>query len=149
MSDITTIEGPKGRSVTFEPCPVNYFPNDSDMTATRMTIFTYGDPVFFLDFIIQEDTRYTIYFEVFPDYREGRWLNYTEFDGGEPFDKGIEIFKNCSRIVHLNITPNSAPSVLEGIKRRQDLTDKDLVLASKIYLSGALMDVIDVNKGSE
>ena len=63
MSDVTYIEGIDGRNATFEPSPVNYFPSNPEMVATRLTIYNYDDPVFYHDFIVSDGTLYALYLE--------------------------------------------------------------------------------------
>ena len=143
MSDIIRIEGIDGRNGTFEPSPVNYFPNDPDMVATRLTIYDYDKPVFFHDFVIYQNTLYALYLEAMPDYRDGKWVQYIDFKGGTAFQEAMEIYGIHEREVILGISPYSAPSVLEAIKKRADLTEQDIFVATKVFLNGSIMDVID------
>lgn len=143
MSEIIRIEGVNGRNATFEPSPVNYFPNDPEMVATRITIFNYDDPIFFHDFIVHDGTLYGLYIEAMPDYRDGKWTEYIDFKGGSGFDQAMEIFGKHDREVMMNLSEKSAPAVLKAIKNRIDLTQKDIMFATKLFLTGSVMKVID------
>lgn len=143
MSDVVYIEGIDGRNGKFEPSPVNYFPNNPDMVATRLTIFNYEDPVFYHDFIIHEGTLYALYLEAMPDYRDGKWTQYIDFKGGSGFQQAMEIYGRHEREVIMNISEHSAPSVMQGIRNRIDLTEKDIMFATKLFLTGSVMEVID------
>lgn len=146
MSEVTRIVGVDGRSGTFEPSPINYFPNDPEMVASRLTIYDYENPVFFHDYIVHNGTLYGLYLEAMPDYRDGKWVNYIDFKGTPAFQEGMALYGTYEREVFLNITPTSAPSILEAIQRRKDLTEQDIMVATKIYLNGAVMDIINTGE---
>lgn len=146
MSEVIRLEGVNGRNALFEPAPVNYFPNDPNMIATRLTIFNYDDPVFFHDFIVYNDTLYALYIEAMPDYRNGEWVNYIDFKGQGQFEEAMALYGVYEREVFLNITPQSAPSILDAIGKRKDLTEQDIMVATKIYLNGSVMDIIDTGE---
>lgn len=148
MSEVVRIEGVNGRNGTFEPSPVDYFPNDPNMKATRLTIYDNDDPVFFHDYIVYNNTLYGLYLEAMPGYRDGKWVNYIDFKGGPAFEQAMAIYGTYEKEVFLNITPNSAPSILEALKRRTDLTEQDIMVATKVFLQGAVMDVVDTGEPS-
>jgi hypothetical protein len=148
MSEVTRIEGINGRNGTFEPSPINYFPNDPNMVATRLTIYNFDDPVFFHDFIVHNNTLYALYIEAMPDYRDGKWVNYIDFKGGPAFDQAMALYGVYEREVFLNITPHSSQSVLAAIEKRKDLTEQDIMVATKLFLNGTVMEVIDTGEPS-
>lgn len=142
MSGTRSFEGVDGRSGIDTVCPIEYFPNNPDMTARRLTIYTYGEPVFFHDYIVYEGTMYALYIEAMPNFRNGEWLKHIDFSGPK-FKENYEIFGKYDREVWLNITPYSADSILQALARRTDLTAQDIMVAARIHLTGDVMLVRD------
>lgn len=144
MSDTRRFEGTDGRSGVDTVSPVMYFPNDPDMVARRLTIYTYGEPVFFHDYIVHEGTMYALYVEAMPNFRDGKWLEYINF-GGPTFEKNYEIFGKYDREVWLNVTPYSSESILKALEKRADLTQQDLMIAAKINVTGDVVMIYDTD----
>ena len=58
---------------TIEPCPIDYFSSDAKR-ATRLTAFKGEEKFCTWDVYLNDDTRYTLYFEAEEPFRQNLWM---------------------------------------------------------------------------
>ena len=126
-------EGPHGYATDTES-PVNYFPGQGKR-ARRFTLYRNDMLVLFMDYYIEGDTRYGLYFEVDPAFRDGQWLEIiAQIKNFAP-----NYFQE-SRTVWLHVSPYLMRSLPKLLATREMLLEKDKAFATTVYIEGAVND---------
>lgn len=133
MDDLT-IHGPSGYA-TDKYAPVDYF-KGQDKRARRFTLYRGTKQVLFFDYFIVDDTRYVLYVEVNPAFREGKWLEIAAEIQANP-DNHL----NQKRVVWLKVSPwlaKAMPNILTTIDK---LNEKDITFIKSAYIEGAINEI--------
>jgi hypothetical protein len=135
-------EGVDGLGMFDEPCPIVYFPNDETIEARRLTRTKDNEPIFFLDYVLRDETLYALYLEVMPEYRNDEWLQYLDFNK-ETFEKNYSEFGRYTKTVWVNPVGFSFPSADKVLDKRVKLSQDGLLDQGEIFIQGPIMKYVD------
>lgn len=135
-------EGVNGLAVTDEPCPITYFPEDITTEVRRLTRTKDEEAVFFVDYVLRDETVYVLYFEVAPKYRNTDWLQYLNFDK-QMFDKGYAQFGKFTKSVWVNTTESVNPTLDSLLEKRIQLSKNGFVDPGEVFIQGSTMKYVD------
>ena len=127
--------GPNGRA-TDTASPVNYFPGQ-DKRARRFTLYRDEHQVLMFDYHIEGDTRYVLYFEVEPAFRDGHWIQIVT--GIKNYAKN---YLDQDRVVWLHVSPYLAKTLPRILTAVQDLNEKDALFLKEVVIEGAVNNVV-------
>lgn len=131
------VEASDGFSATGSLSPVTYFPEEPDRIVRRMTRSKDNTPIFCIDYTIEDDTMYVLSLQVEPEYRDGKWLEYVNFDRPESkgvFEEGYNNFGKFSKTVWIGYT--ETPTFKKALEKRDNLSKKKIMVDSEIYMQG-------------
>lgn len=131
------IPGPSGYA-TDKYSPVDYFPGQ-DKRARRFTLYRGTKQVLFFDYYVVDDTRYGLYMEVNPAFRDGKWLEVVADVQANP-DNHL----NQKRVVWLKVSPWLAKSMPAMITAVEKLNQKDITFIESVYIEGAINDIYNL-----
>lgn len=137
MSEIHYYETVNGLGATSQLSPVTYFPDEPERVVKRFTRTKDGAPIFWFDYTIDDDTLYSLSIYVEPEYRDGQWLEYINFDKPEfkeAFEKGYEEFGKFSKTVWMGY--NETPTFKKALEKRDQLSKKGVMVDSEIFMQG-------------
>ena len=123
---------------TVEPCPVDYFGSESKRAERVITYF--GDQkVSTWDVFCNDDTRYFLFFEAEPNFRNKRWLELVAtYEPGSlaRFDRPNAVwFRTGEWVVE------DKQHFVNSVK---NLGDKGVLHVQKVFSEGALTEIIDL-----
>ena len=137
MSDVHHIVGFDGLGVTLEPSPINYFPDKPEVVVRRFIRTKNDNPIFWVDYIIKDDALMIISIQAEPEYRDGKWLEYINFDEARKasiFEDGYQKMGKFSKTFWLGVNDN--PNFQTLLEKRDHLSKSGLMVDSEIYLKG-------------
>lgn len=127
--------GPDGHGTDTES-PIDYFPGQNKR-ARRFTLYRNNLLVLFFDYYVEGDTRYGLYIEVDPVFRDGKWLEIiTQIKNIQPD------YLQEPRVVWLRVSPWLAKSLPKLVATREALLERDAAFAATVYIEGAINDHI-------
>jgi hypothetical protein len=135
--DDLVIEGPFGHA-TDTASPVDYFPGQ-DRRARRFTLHRDGKQVLFFDYYVSGDTRYGLYVEVEPEFRDGKWIEVVS-----SIQKKVSNYLNQPRVVWLKVSPWLAKSMPNMLATVETLNEKDITFIKSVYVEGAVNNIFNV-----
>jgi hypothetical protein len=140
------IKLPEGRKLTDELSPIDYFPG-TELRARRMCGYI-SDEVRFIsiDYIIVDDTRYMLYIDVSPDYREtGEWQRIFEEDASRPeYVPFTSKFFGVKNIVWVQTSREIAEKKEELLQISRTLSKESTATFDKVYVYGAVNEIVDL-----
>lgn len=140
-----TFEGGDGMGMVDEPCPITYFPDDPNTEVRRLTRTKDDAPIFFVDYVLRDETLYALYLEVYPDYRGKDWIQYLNFNK-ETFESNYAEFGKFNKSVWVN-TSNFAHSSLEmALEKRVQLSQEGFLDQGEIFVQGSMMEYVDTRE---
>lgn len=140
-----TFEGVDGLAMVDEPCPITYFPNDTNTEVRRLTRTKDNEPIFFVDYVLRDETLYALYLEVSPEYRGQNWVQYLDFNK-EAFAKGYSEFGKFTKSVWVNTTSFAHSSLEMALEKRVQLSKESLLDPAEIFVQGSMMKYVDTRE---
>lgn len=140
-----TFEGVDGMAMVDEPCPITYFPDDENTEVRRLTRTKDGEPIFFVDYVLRDETFYALYIEVTPEYRGQNWVQYLNFNK-EAFEKGYSEFGKYTKTVWVNTSSFAHASLEMALERRVQLSQEGFLDQGEIFVQGSMMEYVDTRE---
>jgi hypothetical protein len=143
MSDKYIINGVEGRWACDEPSPNNYA-IEGDLQPRRITMYKNERVVLFMEYVVQNSTRYVLYFEVAEFFRGKRWLNYIkdlrleEISSQHP---GLQFLQ--PKVVYLKVSPWLAKTMPDILATREETQAVEKTIMKQLYIQGSYNDALE------
>jgi hypothetical protein len=137
MSEIHYYKSVNGLGATSQLSPITYFPDEPEKVVRRFTRTKDGEPIFWVDYTIDDDTMYVLSLFAEPEYRDGKWVEYLNFDSPEmeeAFREGYEHFGKATKTVWLGYT--ETPRTVRALEAKKSLIKRGLMDEEEIMMQG-------------
>lgn len=138
MSDERIIQGVNNRWGKDQQSPIDYHLPDG-LVARRLSFFQDNNLVYFIDYVIDGETRYVLYLEVAEKYRRGRWMEYAKLVNIEAINNDHSDFEfvKAKRVVFLRVSPWLAEKMPGIMTMMDEMNVRDRMMRDALYIEGS------------